>query len=52
MKKPEPLKARGIRFEEGIWERLKKLAKKCKDERIKASDLVRHAVDEYLERNE
>ena len=52
MKKPEPLKARGIRFAEGIWPRLQKLAKRDKEKRIKPSDLVRVAVDEYLERAE
>lgn len=54
IKKPAPLKARGIRFDEekAVWERLEKIANRDKSKRTKASDLVRLAVDEFLERNE
>lgn len=52
IKKPDPLKARGIRFEDDKWERLGKIAKRDKTKRLKASDLVRQAVDEFLKNHE
>jgi len=56
MIKEKPLKARGIRFRHGHWERLEKLAKRfvksSKEPSIRASDLVREAIDDYLKKHD
>lgn len=41
------LKARGIRFSDEAWANIKRDAKKDKTGRTKASDIVRHIVDEH-----
>lgn len=52
IKKPDPLKARGIRFDDDKWARLEAIAKRDKSNRVKPSDLVRQAVDEFLKKIE
>lgn len=52
MKKDNPMKSRGVRFPDQTWDKLEKEAAKDKEKRIKPSDVVRVAVDEYFERRE
>jgi hypothetical protein len=49
MKKPEPLKSRGIRFSEEQWAKIESEVKKDKTGRTKPSNVVRHAVDKLFE---
>lgn len=52
MKKPRPLKARGVRFSDEQWAKIEKEAKKDKSGRTYPSDVVRHAVDKMFSEEE
>lgn len=48
MKKPEPMKSRGVRLSNVIWEKIRIETKLDKTNRIKPSDIIRHAIDFYF----
>jgi len=46
IKKQEPMKPRGIRFLDSLWNRIKEDAKKNK---VTPSDVIRHIIESYYE---
>lgn len=49
MKKPAPLKSRGVRISDQQWMEIENEADKDKTGRTKPSDIIRHAIEFYLE---
>lgn len=48
MKKEDPLKTRGIRFSDGQWKNILRLAAKDRSGRTTPSHVIRYIVDEYF----
>jgi predicted DNA-binding protein len=48
--KPKAMKARGIRFSDEQWDMITIIAARDKSGRTKPSDVVRHAIEAFLEK--